>query len=292
MNTFAPIAIGNQTAAAAPDFLDPFEFALTSGFDAFEWFPDKQPSGAGWDESDLTSVLRAQVRRSARAHRVSLSVHARWTASALEPEGYAVLLKDLELAEALGATLLNLHLYTGAGMAAFAQALLPLVQCATDAGLRIAIENTPETTPLHFNELFATLKAMDPPGLRTIGMCLDIGHANLCADTRNNYLAYMDQLAPHVPIIHLHVHENWGDTDSHLPLFTGPAASDTGGVLGFLKRLRQRRYSGSIILEQWPNPPTLLIDARDRLLHMLGSLEGPPCALPAPATTMELHPRL
>jgi len=27
----------------------PFEYAVESGFNAFEWFPDKKESGEGWD---------------------------------------------------------------------------------------------------------------------------------------------------------------------------------------------------------------------------------------------------
>ena len=71
-------------------------------------------------------------------------------------------------------------------------------------------------------------------------MCLDIGHANLCQATRNQFLRYLDGLDPAVPIIHLHVHENFGDSDSHLTLFTGPAGVDDSGVRAFLERLRQR----------------------------------------------------
>ncbi len=285
MNAYsAPISIGNQTAASATNFLEPFEFALANGFDAFEWFPDKQPSGAGWDETDLGPLMRAQARRAARAHGVSLSVHARWTANALDPEGYSFLVRDLELADELGASLLNLHLYTDAGIPAFAQALLPLVRQAAAARIRVSIENTPQTTPMDFNDLFGVLRSLDPGALKNAGMCLDIGHANLCPPTHNNYLAFLDQVAPFVPIIHLHAHENWGDADTHLPLFTGPAATDNRGVLALLDRLRQRRYTGSIILEQWPHPPTLLVAARDRLLQILATFDGRPLALPSPPT--------
>jgi sugar phosphate isomerase/epimerase len=100
-------------------------------------------------------------------------------------------------------------------------------------------------------------------------MCLDIGHANLCASTRNDYLGYLDRLDLRVPIIHLHVHENWGDCDSHLPLFTGPAGRDGAGVRGFIERIKRRNYSGSIILEQWPHPPSLLNQAREGLKQLL-----------------------
>jgi sugar phosphate isomerase/epimerase len=101
-----------------------------------------------------------------------------------------------------------------------------------------------------------------------VGMCLDLGHANLCAATRNDYLGFIDQLEPEVPIIHVHLHENWGDDDSHLALFTGPAGQDGAGLRGFVQRMKQRGFSGSVILEQWPQPPSLLNQARQGLLQL------------------------
>jgi sugar phosphate isomerase/epimerase len=268
MNDARRIFIGNQTAFSAATFLEPFEYALANGFDAFEWFSDKKPNGPGWDGADLSPDLRADIRKTAQAKGVRLSVHAQCAANPLRPGSFPILLRELELAEGLGAALLNLHLYTEAGVAPYARAVVPLLQQAAARGLQVSIENTPETTPQHFNELFAAWQAMDLPTSVRVGMCFDLGHANLCPATRNHYLSYLDQLAPHVPIIHLHVHENQGDTDAHLPLFTGPAATDARGIEGFLKRLHRRDYTGSIILEQWPQPPSLLNAARDRLLQM------------------------
>jgi hypothetical protein len=72
-----------------------------------------------------------------------------------------------------------------------------------------------------------------------------------------------------VPIIHLHLHENHGDRDSHLTLFTGPAGRDPAGLSALLERLARRGFSGSGILEQWPQPPELLVQARDRLLELV-----------------------
>ena len=51
------ISIGNQTSFAAGSPVEPFDYALSNGFNAFEWFPDKKP-GAGWDDTDLPAALR------------------------------------------------------------------------------------------------------------------------------------------------------------------------------------------------------------------------------------------
>ena len=263
------LRVGNQTSFAAAHFLDPFRYAIASRFEAFEWFPDRKPSGAGWDENDLSPELREQLRHEAQAHGVRISVHARWTANPLHPDGRMVLESDLALAKTLEASLLNLHLYLETGVQAYVDSILPLIDTAAANGIDISIENTVETPPDAFNELFERLLARKIPGTGKVGMCLDIGHANLCSATRNDYLSYVDKLDPTVPIIHLHVHENWGDADTHLPLFTGPAAKDPNGIASLLQRLQARGYDGSAILEQWPQPPTLLNAAGDRLTQLI-----------------------
>lgn len=260
------IYIGNQTAFSANTPTEPFEYAVANGFDAFEWFPDKKNGGAGWDENDLDLKMRAQIRETAAARGMRLSVHARWQANPLQDS--EALLTDIELARDLGASLVNIHLFSEAGIAAFTHAILPLADRIGDAGLQLAIENTVINSPREFNEFFAQLFARDTIPLRHVGMCFDLGHANLYAGTRNDYLAYLGQLSADVPIIHLHLHENWGDCDSHLPLFAGPAGSDPRGVEEFARRILQRNFSGSIILEQWPHPPSLLNIARQKIKQL------------------------
>src|SRR5437867_9360135 len=100
------IRIGNQTAFSSNTPTQPFEYALANEFDAFEWFPDKKPWGGGWDESDLSPGRRREIRDAAQARGMRLSVHARWEANPLKPEARPILVKDIELAEDLGAALL------------------------------------------------------------------------------------------------------------------------------------------------------------------------------------------
>lgn len=265
------IYIGNQTSFAAATPLEPFEHALASGFDAFEWFPDKKET-AGWDDSDLDQSARQRINALAQAQGIRQSVHARWQANPLQPGSLELFQRDIALARDVGAVLLNIHLYHEKGLPAFVEAIEPLVRLTSEAGLQLSIENTPHHSPEDFNSLFRLLR--DLKGAAHVGLCLDLGHANLCAATRNDYLAFVDRLEPGVPILHLHLHENWGDADRHLPLFTGPSARDDSGIRGLLNRLRRRQFSGSIILEQWPQPPALLNNARDRLVQMLGSGRG------------------
>jgi sugar phosphate isomerase/epimerase len=255
--------IGNQTTCGAP-VLDPFHFAVEHGFEAFEFFPDGAQHGRGWSAEDLSAGQRAVIRALAAKHHIRLSVHAALDCDLVTAAGLEKLSHDVVLGLDLGAKVVNVHLVPG-DLATLARAALSLVDALAPAGMKLALENTISVGPGHINELFARMQTLDPEAARSIGLCLDIGHANLHPATRNDYLGYADRLAPHVPIVHSHIHENWGDGDKHLTLFTGPAARDPSAVVGLLRRLRQRSFEGAMILEQWPVPPALLIAARDRL---------------------------
>jgi sugar phosphate isomerase/epimerase len=274
MSNRMPMRIGNQTSFSALSPVQPYEYAVENGFDAFEWFPDKKESGAGWEESDLDTRARHHIRETALRHDIALSVHAPWMINPLESKAYERLLEDLEFAQDNGAILLNIHLYADEGIDAYIEAILPFIRRLVQADIRLSIENTPLNAPEEFNALFSGLQFLKPEEKRLVGMCLDIGHANLYEKTLNNYLRFIDKIELQVPIIHLHLHENYGDSDSHLPLFTGPAGNDDFGVQGLLMRLTERSFSGCIILEDWPQPPTLLNEARNRLREMIQKLSA------------------
>jgi sugar phosphate isomerase/epimerase len=271
--TTPSIRIGNQTAISCAAPLEPFVFALRKGFTAFEWFADKKRDHDGrthgWDESDMSATARFAIRRAGRAHDMRFTVHAPWQANPLQPQGALALARSIDFARDIGAGLVNLHLYLDAGVEGYVTALLPVLGYAAQADVSLSIENTPATAPKHFNQLFAALHARNATANGAVGMCLDLGHANLCRATPNDYLRFLDDLSPEVPVIHLHVHENYGDADSHLTLFTGPSRSSDAGIRGFLERLHRRAYQGVMILEQWPAPPDLLTQAAVRLQALL-----------------------
>jgi phosphoglucan,water dikinase len=261
------VRIGSQTAFSAIPLTAPFEYAVHNGFDAFEWFPDKKESGAGWSETDISAEMREYIRKTALDRDMRLSVHAPWPSNPLKAEKHFA--SAVSFTQDIGARLFNVHLDVTDGIDSYVQAVTPLLDMMSGTRLLLSFENTPQTTPGDFNALFVLLRkyGLNDPG--KVGMCLDLGHANLCAQTRNDYLRYIDLLGPEVPIVHVHLHENYGDADIHLPLFTGPSARDDSGIRGFLKRLRERGFAGSIILEQWPDPPSLLTEARRRLLELI-----------------------
>ena len=267
------VRIGNQTAFAAKSSLEPFEFALEQGFEVFEFFPDRGPAGtAGWDERGMSLDEREYIRRAAELCGLALTVHAPLAFDPLREPSDVRFNSTVELARDIGAGLVNLHLDMSQGAEVFGRALLPALQATRQAGLQLALENTVWTGPEAFNTFFDWLRAHEPRLVRHVGMCFDLGHANLCAATLNDYCGFLDQLNADIPIIHLHLHENFGDRDSHLPLFTGPSRNNPAGILGLLERLQRRAFDGCAILEQWPHPPGLLVEARDRLQMLLNTL--------------------
>ena len=261
----AGIRIGNQTNCHVPARL-PYEFAVGHGFDAFEWFSDK--GRWGWCEDDMPPAERAELRRTAQQHGILFSVHVPVAADPTTPSGAEAIRRSIRFGGDVGAGVVNLHLFPEHGAKPFAEALRPLLEVARSTGVRLCLENTPQTSPDHVNALFGVLATM-PEAAGRVGMCLDSGHANLFAGTRNDYLGFVDRLGDHVPIIHWHAHENWGDWDSHLPLFTGPSARDDRGLRGLVRRLKRRGFSGSVVLEQWPQPPDILVRTSQRLRQLL-----------------------
>ncbi len=184
----------------------------------------------------------------------------------------------LQFAKSLHAELLNIHLDTEKGLQNYVNAITPIILKTANAGLQLSIENTPTATPEDFNQLFALIHSKTDMDTSHVGMCLDVGHANLCHLTRNDYIQYLKQLDVSIPIIHLHLHENYGDYDTHLTIFTGPSAKNEIGIRRLLEILRQRGFSGSIILEQWPEPKTLLNQAYTKLEAILNR----PNLIPSP----------
>lgn len=276
MNSNKRIRVGNQTAFMALTPIDPFLYAIENNFDAFEWFPDKKENGAGWNLVDISDNMRRYIKETARSHNIGLSVHAPWWANPLTPDSNEIFYNNVDFAKAIGATLLNIHLDLDLdnSLENYARAILPLIKYCQDAGLKLAIENTPLTSPEEFNRLFSLLANISDTVTDHVGMCFDLGHANLCASSQNDYIGFFDRLAPHVPIFHVHLHENYGDHDSHLVIFTGPAGESDQGIRIFLDRLAKRYFQGSIILEQWPDPPLMLKTARDKLINIIATLEG------------------
>ena len=274
MNIVNKILIGNQTAFSAECPTLPFEYAINNNFNTFEWFPDKKQSGIGWRESDIDATDRLIIKQKAVQNKIRLTVHAPWWVNTIEDGSDSHINECINFAHDIGAELLNIHLYMGKGAEHFIDTLIPYLELLSNYGLKLSIENTPETSPADFNKVFSIIKNKKEINHDSVGMCFDIGHANLYKHKHNDYLGYFDQIDNKIPIIHIHLHENYGDYDSHLTFFTGPSSNNEDGINGFIERLLKRDFAGSIVMEQWPNDPSILNNTRSKLYDILQKKEN------------------
>lgn len=87
---------------------------------------------------------------------------------------------------------------------------LALLDVAAQNNTMVAFENTYETSP---DQHILMLDALDS---QKAGFCLDTGHVLAFAkNSWTNWLAALDRL------VHLHLHDNHGDTDEHLGVGLG-----------------------------------------------------------------------
>lgn len=130
------------------------------------------------------------------------------------------LVQSLDLAEALQARLIVVHpgvddwRYPGLQsewLALASESLRPLVTRASDIQCHLALENIYEGAP---QTLCALVEAIDSPWF---GHCFDIGHWRLFGKTSlDEWLAAIGNR-----LLHLHLHDNHGMADEHLPVGDG-----------------------------------------------------------------------
>ena len=180
-------------------------------------------------------------------------------------------MRSLDFARDIGADLVNLHFYMDEGPAGYA-AFFAAGDAAEASDLRLASRTRRiprRTTSIRRSP---SCGGCTLPGQSACAWTWDMPTFARPLTTTLSATSMPWRRA--VPIIHLHMHENYGDRDSHLPLFTGPSRQDDRGVRAFLERMVQRRYRGAMILEQWPDPPTLLVEAASRLRTILAACDG------------------
>jgi sugar phosphate isomerase/epimerase len=111
------------------------------------------------------------------------------------------------------------------------ESLEMLVKEASDNSMLIALENMPEmrfTTCQTAKEIEKTMNGLN------IGMCFDIGHAHT-TNQMSEMMALKDKF------INVHVHDNLGDRDAHLPLGQG--------TIDFSVLKELTGYKGNFIIE-------------------------------------------
>ena len=265
------VRVGNQTALSAKRLTEPFEYAVENGFDAFEWFLAPHRMDDGWEEADLAPEERREIGRTAAENDIMLSVHVPWRLDPFEPEGYEHLARSLEFAMDMGAANLNMHLSSEHGIEAFEKTLSPVLHRLADLPIRLSIENIPSSSP--------TSSTSCLPGLRTRGStsegswaCASIWAMPICPLSRAMTTSGLS--TGWHPMFRLCTCTCTRTTATTTPTSRCSRARPRGhpsGIEGFVDRMKRRGFSGCGILEVWPDPPSLLNRARDRLLRMFNS---------------------
>jgi len=117
--------------------------------------------------------------------------------------------------------------------------LLKLSKEGKNMGVRIAAENMLGRYEL-FNSPENGRKILEDVKSENFGLCFDIGHANLLGGINSFLEVFSDE------IIHIHIHDNDGKEDSHLPVGKGSIKWKN-----FLDWLEKARYKGWVVLENY-----------------------------------------
>jgi sugar phosphate isomerase/epimerase len=202
-----------------------------------------------WDAHDVAAAMRALDAHDMRA----FSLHAPFTGpeddlSALEEARRRRAVERhrqcVESAAALGAPILVIH--PGVALPE-APDLAALVACSIASirelavlseakGVRLAVESLP---PSYLGGRVEELVAIvDGASSEAVGICMDTGHCNLSG----NVVEWIRALGSR--IISIHLHDNDGSDDQHLPPGEGSI-----NWLAFASALREIGYSQPITLE-------------------------------------------
>jgi len=178
-------------------------------------------------------------------------------------------LDSLDAAAALGATRCVLHPGMIRGLGVFVKdmtlnlamnALAAIAQQAETLGIGICLENMPPNCNAFIEpeEMQAALSRF--PGL---SMILDVGHANIADKTGDRNHRMIAAFSPRIR--HLHLSDNKGQKDDHIPIGTGTV--DYPSIIADLKRIG---YDGTATLEIFTQDRSDWRKSRDRFAEMWG----------------------
>jgi sugar phosphate isomerase/epimerase len=113
------------------------------------------------------------------------------------------------------------------------ESMIELGKYGEDLGVLTTFENMPDFENMLFKDMVELNDFLEENGLF---MTLDIGHAN--------HAGYAADEMIFDSIKHIHIHDNFGDDDSHLPL--GEGSIDLKCIVNTLEK---NNYDGIYILE-------------------------------------------
>jgi len=146
------------------------------------------------------------------------------------------------------------------------QSLRELLPVAEECGVGLMIENLPG----EFNTLAQLAQLLDP--LPSLGLHLDIGHANLMVE-KNTTTEILENYGSRLRHVHLHDNKG-GSADLHLALGSGNL-----DIPKHIRTLKQSGYDGTITLEVFTADRHFLAYSRDVLRQLWDQTEGKQAAV-------------
>ena len=178
------------------------------------------------------------------------------------------MLQSLEVAADLGALKVVAHPAYATGLGAMVvdrvkryrmKSLEAMVEKADRLGLCLCLENMfPRANSLTEPEDFAEALASFP----TLMLTLDIAHANIGGKGSSKTLEFLRQFPDR--IAHIHVSDNFGKEDNHLPI--GAGSIDFPRIVKALKTIG---YDGTMTLEVFSRDKHYLQISKDKIAAMV-----------------------
>ncbi len=119
-----------------------------------------------------------------------------------------------------------------------------LLKSARKFGVNIAIENVPDPFPFLLKSINDFRRFYEELGecAYGLGLTFDVGHANINEQIDDFLENFSDK------IVHVHVHDNFGENDSHLGIGYGNI-----NWRRFLNMLKKINYEGALVIESVRN---------------------------------------
>lgn len=241
--------------------LDEIEWIGTHGFDFVDF--TLEPPAAAPEQIDAKAIRAALDR-----HGLSVVGHTAYYLPISSPfasvrgASLGEFRRALQATRQIGATVMNLHygktppfFSRGQAVGWHAEVLAPLCEEARQAGVTIVLEHVPHGGGEQLENIVAIMEQV--PLLR---FHLDSGHAKL-ERGHDRWEEYLDKLGP--KLLHVHLSENDGTADQHLPLGAAPRSSTPWPK--HIKKLKATGYDGTITLEVFAPQKEYLLLSRDLL---------------------------
>ena len=116
-----------------------------------------------------------------------------------------------------------------------------------EKGVRVVIENIVEESPE------ALIALVDEVGSEWLGLCLDVGHAHLRSPLKPG--GWVEKMGKRLK--HVHLHDNHGTTDEHLPVGKGTIDFDP-----FFTALYEHAPDATVSLEVVAEPEAVVENLR------------------------------